>query len=110
MEERPHLAAAWDIATDALVEGGSVQYTSLADFEELYVRTGDDYGWYQGRFAQRVSEVHQQIGISFIHALKDLLHASPEGAEDDPFRLKQLEEICSGFLAWAPNGDLGGER
>ena len=106
VEERPLLAVAWDIATDALAEGGSVQYTSLADFEELYVRTGDDYGWYQGRFAQRVSEVHQRMGISFIHELKELLVEFPAPPDDDPFRLKQLEGICPGFLDWAPNGDL----
>jgi hypothetical protein len=41
--------------------------TSLEDFERLYVGVGpNSYSWYQGKFLQRVAQVYEKKGLSFI--------------------------------------------
>ena len=107
-EYRLELADLWEAVNDAMVESGPRQHSSLADFEELYLGVGPDYGWYQGRFQQRAKAVYGVMGISFIHALKVLLAEKPDVTPDDQYRLKELDSICAGFLIWAKGetGDL----
>ncbi|MFC1683010.1 hypothetical protein ACFL0G_02215 [Candidatus Zixiibacteriota bacterium] len=108
-DSRPAFAQLWDTMMDSMVETNEHGHSSLADFEELYVRVGgSNYGWYQARFTQKVREVHAKFGISFIHALKQSLAENPEAAEGDPFRLRELDAFSEGFMEWAkgPDGDL----
>ena len=85
------------------------EHTTLADFEELYIRVGgSNYGWYQGKFVQRVREVFATSGISFMQDLRRSLADNQEAAEVDPLRLRELEALSEGFITWAEGP--GGER
>ncbi len=108
-DSRPEAAQLWDTMLDSTVETNEHGHTTLADFEELYVRVGgSNYGWYQARFHQRVREVYARSGISFMHSLKQSLAENPEAAEGDPFRLRELDTFSEGFVEWAKGsaGDL----
>lgn len=98
----PEAAKLWDTMMDSNVETYEQGHTTLADFEELYVRVGgSNYGWYQAKFHQRVREVYEKYGISFVHALQKSLAENPEAAEGDPFRLQELDSFSGGFVEWA---------
>ena len=108
-EYRPKCAKLWDTMMDSMVETNEHSHTTLADFEEFYVRVGgSNYGWYQAKFAQKVCEVYAKSGISFMHTLKKSLAENPGAAEGDPFRLRELDNFSEGFTKWAvgPTGNL----
>jgi len=108
-ESRPKLAQLWDTMMDSMVKMNEHSFTTLADFEELYVRVGgSNYGWYQAKFSQRVREVYEKSGILFMHTLKKSLAENSEAEEGDPFRLKELDSFSGGFQEWAtgPKGNL----
>ena len=106
MENRPRLAVLWEVMCDANVQGHMPEHTTLADFERLYIGVGmDNYGWYQGRFQQRIGEVYKKSGISFLHDFKKSLAEQPEASEEDPYRLKQLDSFSFGFSEWAKGAD-----
>jgi hypothetical protein len=96
----PHLA---DMYMAFAVFPSSYQpgYTSLAEFDEHYIRVGfENYGWYQGIFAAKASEVFAHRGLGF---LKDVRDAFPEGSENlsGTEVLNRLDNIYQGFLEWA---------
>ena len=108
-KSRPKLAKVWETMTDALVESSGHAYTTLADFERLYIRVGNEnYGWYQGKFQQMVGKVFKKLEILFIHTLKQSLRKNPKVSSNDPFRLQELDTIFKGFSTWAkvPKGNL----
>jgi hypothetical protein len=103
---RPKLARIWEVMTDSLAERQGYKYTTLADFENLYIQVGtENYGWYQARFQQLVSKVFEKMGMTFIHALKKIMIKNPRPAKDDPFRLVELDGICNVFSSWAKDSD-----
>jgi hypothetical protein len=102
-EKRPKLATLfYVIAADLALEGPRPKYTSLEDFERLYSGVGPkNYGWYQGRFLQRVAQVYDMKGLSFI---ADVLNAFP-AAEGESLPvdvvIRRLEKISPGFIEWS---------
>jgi hypothetical protein len=108
-ENRPQLAQVWHVMCGAMAERSGHEHTTLADFERLYMGVGGpNYGWYQAKFTQRVEDVFEKSGMSFMHSLKISLEKNPESLKDDPFRLRELDAICEGFSSWAkgPDGNL----
>jgi hypothetical protein len=107
-ENQPKLVKLWDRDTmmDDIAQRNQRKYTSLAEFEKLYIKVGNDnYGWYQAKFQQMVSKIYQKMGITFIHALKKSLLQNPKSPTDDPLRLGQLDAIFKGFTSWAKGGE-----
>jgi hypothetical protein len=108
-ENQPKLAKLWKTMNDHSDVRTAAKHTTLADFERLYLGVGgDNYGWYQARFQQKVEEIYAKAGISFMQALKKSLAENPGTSKDDPFRLKELDTISKGFTTWAkgPDGNL----
>jgi len=108
-DTRPELAVLYETMSDFGGEVRDQQHTTLADFEELYLGVGgDNYGWYQCRFLQLISEIYAESGLSFLHTLKQSLAEHPEVSVDDPFRLQEMTAIYPGFAVWSrgETGDL----
>ncbi len=101
-ENQPKIAELWNIMSDHMANSVEAEHTTLVDFEKLYIGVGNaNYGWYQARFNQKVEEIYERSGISFVHTLKKSLAENPETSKDDPFRLKELDAIFEGFTTWA---------
>jgi len=96
----PHLA---DMYMAFAVFPSSYQpgYTSLDEFDKYYTGVGfENYGWYQGIFAEKIAEVFAHRGLGFLADVRD---AFPEGSENlsGAEVLNRLENIYPGFLEWA---------
>jgi hypothetical protein len=105
---QPHLAELWDGMVQP-APGSRPPHTSLADFDRLYFGVGpENYFWYQGTFAARVSEVFAARGLGFLAAVRETF---PEGAAapaDGDEVLARLERIEPGFIVWAAALEPGG--
>jgi hypothetical protein len=102
-DKRPKLAKLfYAMAADLALEGPRPKYTSLEDFERLYSGVGPkNYGWYQGKFFQRVAQVYDAKGLSFIaEVLKAFPAAEGESLPVDVV-LQRLEKISPGFIEWS---------
>lgn len=86
----------WLDVADILLDDISPNYTSLKDFEELYVRVGvENYAWYQVVFLKRVAETADNMSKVFIDELKRTK------LSNDNLSLNELENIDNGFFEWA---------
>ncbi len=102
-DKRPKLADVFYVmAADLALEGPRPKHTSLEDFERLYVGVGPkNYGWYQGKFFQRVAPVYAAKGLSFIpEALKAFPSSEGESLPIDVV-LQRLEMLSPGFVEWS---------
>jgi len=95
----PEDAALWQEGAEASRAEPIPTHVSLEDFNRLYFGVGpDNYGWYQGRFQERVAQVQAKSGLGFIRALKSSGAASER---DFAQQLQKLETLEPGFEAWA---------
>jgi hypothetical protein len=103
---QPHLAELWD-GMVAAPPDARPPHTSLADFDRLYFGVGpENYFWYQGVFATRVTEVFDRHGLGFLSAVRESFPASDNGTQPPPAYSSDevfaaLERIDPGFMAWA---------
>jgi hypothetical protein len=103
---QPHLAELWDGMVAAPPDVRPL-HTSLADFDRLYFGVGpENYFWYQGIFATRVTEVFARQGLGFLSAVRESFPASGDATLPPPAYsgdevLGALERIDPGFVAWA---------
>jgi len=96
----PRQSEIWVDVSEILVKELEPSYTSLRDFEEMYVKVGvKNYAWYQALFLVRVMEVYPQHGIGFLKKLKD--YSWPSGSISE--YLNEMETISPGFITWAQN-------
>jgi hypothetical protein len=99
--EHPKLASLWD-GIVPIPASYQPQHTSLQDFDRLYFGVGpQNYFWYQGAFAARVTEVFSGRGLDFLRSVRQ---AFPAGVEEQPSShqvLERLDGIHPGFIAWA---------
>jgi hypothetical protein len=104
---QPRLAEVWDAIVQPAPDTRPA-HTSLGDFDRLYINVGpENYFWYQGTFAARVTEVFNERGLGFITAVRD---AFPVGGEADlqpGVVLERFERIHPGFIAWAAALETG---
>ncbi|WP_237856183.1 hypothetical protein [Rhodohalobacter sulfatireducens] len=88
----------WVDVSRILVNELSPRFTSLTDFEEMYVRVGiENYAWYQVVFLMRVKELYESKGKTFIEDFKNHTWSSTSSSE----YIHEMEEIGSGFNSWA---------
>lgn len=88
----------WIDVSDILVKEINPRYTSLNDFEEMYVSVGvENYAWYQVVFLLRVKELYKDQGINFLTNLKNHQWSTTSRYH----YLNEMEEIGSGFKTWA---------
>ena len=88
----------WLKISEILEKEINPNYTSLKNFENLYVRVGvENYAWYQVVFLLRVTEVEKEIGIGLLEKLLNTNLTS----SDKYLSLDMLENIHPGFLNWA---------
>jgi hypothetical protein len=98
---QPHLAELWDGIVQPAPDTRPA-HMSLTDFDRLYFGVGpDNYFWYQGTFAARVSEVFAQRGLGFLTAVRDAFPAGTTDPLPGDEVLARLEAIHPGFLVWA---------
>jgi hypothetical protein len=101
---QPHLAELWDGMVRPAPDTRP-PHTSLADFDRLYFGVGpENYFWYQGTFAARVSEVFAERGLGFLAAAREAFPAGAAPVAGDE-ALARLERIHPGFTAWAARLD-----
>lgn len=99
---QPRLARAWEAMLQAKLDAPTHAHTSLADFEELYIRVGpENYNWYQAAFAVLAAEVFQAEGLGFITRVREAFPAGDGDRLDSDAVLARLEAIRPGFRAWA---------
>ena len=95
----PRTRPLWQEGAEASRAEPIPTHVSLEDFNRLYFGVGpDNYGWYQGRFQERVAQVQAKSGLGFIRALKSSGAASES---DFAQQLQKLETLEPGFEAWA---------
>jgi hypothetical protein len=100
--ERPEDTLVWEGVLGALASSPQPAHTSLADFEELYVRVGvPNYQDYQAAFHTRVAEVYDAQGLGFIERVREALPAGSGERLSTDALLARLERIQPGFQAWA---------
>lgn len=88
----------WIDVSEILVEEINPQYTTLDDFEEMYVRVGvENYAWYQVVFLLRVQELYEEQGEIFLNNFKNHQWNSASPSH----YLNEMEDISSGFNSWA---------
>jgi hypothetical protein len=98
---RPDLAELWDGIVQPAPDARPA-HTSLADFDRLYFGVGpENYFWYQGIFAAKVSEVFDHHGLGFLPALRDAFPADQPGRLTDDEVLGRLDRLHPGFGDWA---------
>jgi hypothetical protein len=101
-EKRPKLATLFHImAADLALQGPRPKHTSLADFERLYSVGPKNYGWYQGKFFQRVAQVYDAKGLSFIAEVLEAFPAAEGESLPVDIVLQRLEKISPGFIEWS---------
>ena len=102
-EKRPKMATLFYVmAADLALEGPRPKHTSLVDFERLYSGVGPkNYGWYQGKFFQRVAQVYDAKGLSFIASVLKAFPASEGESLPVEVVLERLEKISPGFIEWS---------
>lgn len=102
-EQRPKLATLFHVMAAGLaLEGPRPKYASLEDFERLYSGMGPkNYGWYQGKFFQRVAQVYDAKGLSFIAEVGKAFPAGEGESLPVDTVLERLEKISPGFIEWA---------
>jgi hypothetical protein len=105
--KRPKLATLFYVmAADLAVEGPRPKHTSLADFERLYAGVGPkNYGWYQGKFFQRVAQVYDAKGLSFIDKVLRAFPSSEGQTLPVDVVMRRLEKISPGFIDWSKDFD-----
>ena len=90
------------MAADLALEIPRPKHTTLGDFELLYSGVGPrNYGWYQGRFFQRVAQVYDSEGIGFVTKVLKAFPASDGESLPNDTVLQKLEEITPGFIEWS---------
>jgi hypothetical protein len=98
---RPHLAELWDGIVQPAPDARPA-HTSRADFDRLYFGVGpENYFWYQGTFAAKVSGVFDQHGLGFLRALREAFPADRSEQLTDDEVMGRLERLHPGFGAWA---------
>lgn len=96
------LGIIWDNITNAGFEEYYPNYTSLDDFNKLYIGVGvGDYVWFQNAFQERIRVVYSVQGLDFIKHVKEKLSDPTFKPETAIELLEVLEEIEPGFFAWA---------
>ena len=82
-------------------------HVSLEDFESQYMdilaNDGENYGWYQGQFLERVKSVYSQQGLDFLKRVRTAFPkgSSPHEQLGNAETLRRLEQFSPGFTAWA---------
>jgi hypothetical protein len=105
--EHPDLASLWD-GIVPIPASYQPQHTSLQDFDRLYFGVGpQNYFWYQGTFASKVTRVFSEQGLNFLHAVREMFPASGGEQPSGPEVLDRLDRIQPGFTAWAASLDTG---
>ena len=98
----PSTAIVWDRVTQAGREGHKPSYTSLDDFNRLYVAVGvSDYGWYQNMFQKRIHDIYKEHGLDFLRLVRERFSDPEWKPEKAAELLEVLEEIAPGFIAWS---------
>jgi hypothetical protein len=93
-------AVLYDAMHDAFAEGVTPRFTSLADFDRLYVRVGvENYGWFQGKFQERVETVFAEKGMTFIDEVRAAFPTGSRVTTEEA--LQRLEKISPGFQEWS---------
>jgi hypothetical protein len=102
-EKHPKLATLFYVmAADLALDVPRPKHTSLADFELLYASVGPrNYGWYQGRFFQRIAQVYDAKGIAFVNDAMNAFPASEGESLALGVVLERLEKITPGFMEWS---------
>ncbi len=78
------------------------KYTTLEDFERLYFGVGpENYGWYQSMFYQRVAQVYDAKGLSFIEEVGKAFPLEEKETLSVNVVLQRLERIVPGFIKWS---------
>lgn len=100
---QPEFAESWFKISNKLFSKIQPKYTSLSDFEKLYVKVGvENYAWYQVVFLLRVKEVIEEADAKFVN---HLLEAELKG-ENENLGLDRMEKVHPGFYRWAENNTL----
>ena len=102
-EKRPKLATLFHTMTaDMALVTPKQKHTTLDDFERFYVEVGPaNYGWYQGKFFERVAQVYDAKGLSFIEEVRKAFPGNEKETLTIEVVLERSEKIAPGFISWS---------
>lgn len=101
-QTHPDWAGIYDAMHEVAFQSLTPQYTSLEDFERLYFGVGpQNYGWYQGKFVQKVIQVNKLKGLSFLAEVRKAFPLEEKAPVSLNEGLQRLEKIVPGFVEWA---------
>lgn len=92
------------MVTDIYLEAYQPKYTSLQDFERLFLNVGaDNYSWYQAHFLQKGAEIYKTKKLTFLRELKQSFPIESKEKLTDDSILERLEKLSPGFINWSQN-------
>ncbi len=108
-ENRPDLLPALETFPDMVVGAGSAEYefTSLEDFERLYVTLGmgpKNYGWYQSKFHSAAKDIYnaggKHVGIKLWKALKQHQEVMTDEEFAEMLKNEVHISVANVYLKW----------
>lgn len=102
-EKHPKLAKILQaMNTDLFTDAVKPKYTSLEDFERLYSDLGaDNYGWYQGKFLKKGSQIYDSKKLTFLVDVKKVFPLDEKENIAPGEALARLEKISPGITEWS---------
>ncbi len=110
-EKQPELLPALETFPNMIISGGTAnyKYTSLEDFEKLYVTLGmgpANYGWYQSRLHASSKDIYNAGGKEVLIKLWSALKKHQEAMTDEAFVAMLKNEVhpavANVYLKWNP--------
>lgn len=111
-EKQPELLTALETFPRMVVEGGSdeFKFTSLEDFEKLYVTMGmgpKNYGWYQSKLHSAARDIYNNGGKTVLRKLWLAMKNHQENLSDEEFASILQKEVhpsvANVYLNWGKN-------
>ena len=111
-EKQPELLTALETFPRMVVEGGSdeFKFTSLEDFEKLYVTMGmgpKNYGWYQSKLHSAARDIYNDGGKTVLRKLWLAMKNHQENLSDEEFASMLQKEVhpsvANVYLNWGKN-------
>ncbi len=111
-EKQPELLTALETFPRMVIEGGSEEYkfTSLEDFEKLYVTMGmgpKNYGWYQSKLHSAARGIYNEGGKTILRKLWIAMKKHQENLTDEEFANMLQKEVhhsvANVYLNWNKN-------
>lgn len=101
-KKHPKMALLFEaMVTDVYIDAYRPKYTSLSDFERLYLKVGaDNYSWYQAQFLKKGIEIYKDQKLTFLTAMKKMFPINKKERLTSEAILEKLIILDPQFSSW----------